>query len=124
MQQNIFEPVRNAPVRRKRKSVAGPSAPQVLVVSVVAQDGGAVITFSLPVSLNEDSPGATIRFTNGPQSGYAEDLSPVGENAIFVNAIPGVTIAAGCSWSILALPPCFVLPPDAVLPVPQNGVVE
>jgi hypothetical protein len=95
-----------------------------LVTSVVAQDGGAVITFNVPVSLNEDGPGETIRFVNGPQSGYAEDLSPVGPDAIFVNAIPGVTIAAGCSWSILALPPCFVLPEGAVMPVPQSGVVE
>ena len=94
------------------------------MTSVVAQGGGAVITFNLPVSLNEDGPDETIRFSNGPQSGYAEDLSPAGADAIFVNAIPGVTIAAGSSWSILALPPCFVLPPDAVLPVPQNGVVE
>ena len=44
--------------------------------------------------------------------------------SIFVNAVPGVTIAAGTLWEILAVPPCFVLPEGAVMPVPQGGVVE
>ena len=94
------------------------------MASVVARDGGAVITFNGPVSLNEDSPGETIRFVNGPQSGYAEDLSAVAADAIFVNAVPGVVIAAGTQWEISSVPPCFVLPEGAVMPVPQNGVVE
>ena len=83
-----------------------------------------MITFSLPVSLNEEGPGETIRFSNGPQSGYAEDLSSVAFDAIFVNTVPGVVIAAGAGWEILAVPPCFVLPPGAVMPVPQEGSVE
>ena len=104
-----------------------PSAPvalQVLVTSVVAQGGGAVITFGLPVTLNELGPGETIRFDDGTHSGFAEDLSQAGASEIFVNGVPGVILSAGAQWAILAVPECFILPPGAVLPVPQMGTVE
>ena len=97
---------------------------EVLVTSVVALgDGTARISFNLPVTLNEFGPEGTIRFVVGGVTGYAEDLSQDGPDAIVAMSYD-VSIVAGCAWAILAVPPCFVLPPDAAMPVPQAGIVE
>ena len=124
MTPNIFEPVRNAPRRRKRKSVAALAAPQVLVTNVVAlPDGSARITFNLPVTLNELGPGETIFFVVEDREGYAEDLTQDGPDSILA-VVPGLPIETNATWTIDPVPECFVLPDGAVMPVPQSGVVE
>ena len=110
---------------RKRRRAAVAAGMQVLVESVVALPGGSArISFNLPVTLNEFGPENTIRFVDGGVTGYAEDLSQSGPNSVDSNAPPGLPIVAGAQWAIDAVPPCFVLPPGATMPVPQEGTVE
>ena len=123
-----FPPLNPRPRKRtdrKPRPAPQPPALEVLVTSVVALgDGSARITFNLPVTLNEFGPDNTIRFVVGGVTGYAEDLSQSGPDSIDSNAPPGLPITAGSAWTILALPPCFVLPAGATMPVPQSGTVE
>jgi hypothetical protein len=110
--------------RRKRRSVAGPAALQVLVTSVVAlPDGSARITFNLPVTLNELGPGETIHFVVEDREGYAEDLTQDGPDSILA-VVPGLPIATNATWTIDPVPPCFQLPTAGVMPVPQAGTVD
>ena len=124
MTPNIFEPVRNPPVRRKRKSAASPAALEVLVTSVVlVADGAARIGFSAPVTLTAGDPGDTIFFDSEGRSGFAHILAQDGPDGI-VAAVDGLPLTTGAAWEISAVPPCFQLPDGASMPVPQSGTVE